>query len=548
MSSDTPDRQPSPDAHPDPALPSGAPAETPEERQRRRFLIGSQRDSYRPNPKRDQIPVVDPEAPPAAEPVVPPPVLQTPPPVLQTPPPVVPETPAMPEVVFKPTPAPTASPLPEVTVDTPVDMDQIEQETLRPVSRQKVTPPSPRRGLSAELEREYEAMLGDVGLDALMAGGRDVSAQEALEPDTKLTARVISVRRDDVFVELSGREQGILPLHQFPQPPEPGAMLEVRIVRLNREDGLYELALPGVASNVADWSEIDEGMVIEVRITAHNTGGLECEVNRIRGFIPISQIALYRVENLEEFVGQKLACVVTEANPERRNLVLSHRAVLEREREESRKAVLEGLAPGQIREGIVRKLMDFGAFVDLGGVDGLLHVSQLAWGRVKHPSEVVQEGQRIKVRVDKIDRENNRISLSYRDLMESPWTAAAGKFLPHTPVHGRVTRLMDFGAFVELEPGVEGLVHISELSNKRVVRVSDVVKEGDEVEVMVLSVDPSARRISLSMKSLMSEPQAAATPEPEPEPAQKVQPRRSNQPLKGGLGRAGGGEQFGLNW
>jgi small subunit ribosomal protein S1 len=291
---------------------------------------------------------------------------------------------------------------------------------------------------------------------------------------------------------------------------------------------------------------------VEARVTGHNAGGLECEVNRLRGFIPVSQISLYRVENLEEFVDQKFTCLVTEANPQRRNLVLSRRAVLEREREEARATILESLAPGQVREGVVRKVLDFGAFVDLGsGVDGLLHVSQLGWGRVKHPSEVVQEGQKISVRVDKVDRESRKISLSYRDLLENPWTGADRKYVVNTVVRSKVVKIMEYGAFVELEPGVEGLVHISELSHKRVPRVSDVVKEGDEIDAVVLSVDPKAQRISLSMKNVNPPPEAeAAAPAPAAEepPAKPKPPRQPARPLKGGLGRSPRGSKFGLNW
>jgi small subunit ribosomal protein S1 len=394
--------------------------------------------------------------------------------------------------------------------------------------------------------------MADVPLDTLMDGMEITTAQASLEPESRYPARVVAVSREDVFVELGGREQGILPLRLFPEPPQPGSVLEVVVVRFNPEDGLYEVTLPLAAAEIGDWSQVTEGMLVEARVTGHNAGGLECEVNRLRGFIPVSQISLYRVENLEEFVDQKFTCLVTEANPQRRNLVLSRRAVLEREREEARATILESLAPGQVREGVVRKVLDFGAFVDLGsGVDGLLHVSQLGWGRVKHPSEVVQEGQKISVRVDKVDRESRKISLSYRDLLENPWTGADRKYVVNTVVRSKVVKIMEYGAFVELEPGVEGLVHISELSHKRVPRVSDVVKEGDEIDAVVLSVDPKAQRISLSMKNVNPPPEAeAAAPAPAAEepPAKPKPPRQPARPLKGGLGRSPRGSKFGLNW
>jgi small subunit ribosomal protein S1 len=407
--------------------------------------------------------------------------------------------------------------------------------------KKKFPPPNIRDRLPPDLEQEFQEAVGDLSIDTLIAGSEAVSAQPALEPESRHSARVVAVGRDDVFVELGGREQGILPLKLFGEPPQPGTPLEVVILRFNHEDGLYEVTLPLAAAEVGDWSQVAEGMLVDARVTGHNAGGLECEVNRLRGFIPVSQIGLYRVENLEEFVEQKFTCLVTEADPARRNLVLSRRAVLEREREEARRTMFESLAPGQIREGIVRKLVDFGAFVELGsGVDGLLHVSQLGWGRVKHPSEVVQEGQKIRIRVEKVDKDNGRISLSYRDLLENPWTGADQKYLVNSVVRGKVVKLMDFGAFVELEPGVEGLVHISELSHKRVPRVSDVVKEGDEIEAVVLSVDPKARRISLSMKNVNVPPEPEAKPQAATqEPPAKPKPaKRPAKPLLGGLGRS----------
>ena len=242
---------------------------------------------------------------------------------------------------------------------------------------------------------------------------------------------------------------------------------------------------------------------------------------------------------------------MTEANPRRRNLVLSRRAVLERQREEARQELLESLAPGQVREGVVRKLVDFGAFIDLGGVDGLLHVSQLSWARVGHPRDVLQEGQTIKVRVEKVDAASGRISLAYRDMLENPWTDAQKKYPPNMTVRGKVTKLMEFGAFVELEPGVEGLVHISELSHKRVWRASDVVNEDDEIQAVVLSVDAEAQRISLSIKDLTPEPEPEAVQkpgEPDQPPPPPKHPKKPSTPLKGGLGRSPRGEEFGLKW
>jgi small subunit ribosomal protein S1 len=414
-------------------------------------------------------------------------------------------------------------------------------------SETRLKRPTVRDKLSPEMEDELSRALGGASMDDLM-GDAEKSSEPVFEPNSVQSGQVVAIRRDDVFVEFAGRQQGIVSVRLFDVPPRPGAVVQLVVQRLNPEDGLYELSLPNKSVQVDDWSDLVEGAMIDVRVTGHNAGGLECEVNHIRGFIPVSQIDLYRVEDLTPFVDQRLTCVITEADPDRRNLVLSRRAVLERQREEARQQLLATLQPGQVRDGVVRKLMDFGAFVDLGGIDGLVHVSQVAWGRVKHPSDVLKEGQQIKVRVEKVDPATGKISLAYRDLLESPWAAAAQKYPPQSVARGTVTKLMDFGAFVELEAGIEGLVHISELSHKRIWRCSDVVKEGQEVEVMVRSIDVESQRMSLSMKELTVPPEPVKKPEDESAPAKPS--KKSNKPtgpLLGGIARKTG-DRFGLKW
>ncbi len=423
---------------------------------------------------------------------------------------------------------------------------------VAPPRGEKIPPPNLRAELPPELAQELQEALGDVSVDELLtteSRGAAASVGTELESESRQRGKVIHVHRDDVFVELPGRNQGVVSLRQFADPPEPGETLDVLVVRFNAEDGLYEVSLPEAAVEIGDWSQVTEGMVVEAHVTGHNKGGLEVEVNRIRGFIPVSQIATFRVEQIEQFVGQKFPCVVTEANPDRRNLVLSRRAMIEREQAEAKQKLLEELAPGQIREGIVRSLRDFGAFVDLGGVDGLLHVSQISWERIKHPSDVLQVGQKVRVKIEKIDPQTHKIGLNLRDFTENPWSNVSTKYPVTSRVTGKVSRLTDFGAFVRLEPGVEGLIHISELAHGRVFRASDVVSEGQEVEVKVVSVDPEAQRIGLSLKALQLRPEPKKKEEPadEPEPP-KPPPAKRKTPLKGGLGRVGDGSQFGLRW
>ncbi|HEX5471061.1 MAG TPA: S1 RNA-binding domain-containing protein [Lacipirellulaceae bacterium] len=471
-----------------------------------------------------------------------------------------PETPDVP-------PSPADRPAPRILIgsqrDRAVNIENklkpaalAEPPAAKPVPKKQpkhYPPPNIRDQLSPELEAEYHAALGDLSLDALINEAAAGQAMPELTPESHVTGRVAKISREDVFVELGGRNQGVVPLRQFETPPKEGQEIELLVVRFDTDEGIYDLSRPTAAVDVGNWDEVAEGQIIEVTVTGSNKGGLECQVAGIRGFIPMGQVSLYRVENPEEFVGQRLACVVTEANRERRNLVLSHRAVMERERNQQRDKLLAELAPGQIREGVVRSIKDFGAFVDLGGTDGLVHISQLSWDRVKHPSEVVEVGQKIKVRIEKFDKETGKVSLSYREVGASPWHNAASKYPIGSRATGTVSRLMDFGAFVKLEPGVEGLIHISELGHGRVFRASDIVSEGQEVEVKVLSVDEENQRIGLSLKALMAPPEKpgekkiADEDTPLPADAPK-QPRKRNQELKGGIGRPSGGEKFGLNW
>lgn len=414
-----------------------------------------------------------------------------------------------------------------------------------------------RTPLPTDLQDEVDEMLAGVSLDEMIGEASAPLNAPELEPDSRHRGRVAKIHRDDVFVDLGGRNQGVVPLHTFATPPEVGKLLDVVVRRFLPEEGLYEITVPGAAVAVQDWSELVEGLVVEAFVTGHNKGGLEVEVNRIRGFIPASQVSMYRVENFEEFVGQKFACVVTEANEDKRNLVLSRRAVLEREQAEAKTKLLAEIEPGQIREGVVRRITDFGAFVDLGGVDGLIHISQMSWDRIKHPSQVLGDGQKVKVRVDKIDPATGKIGLSYRDTFENPWNKAAEKYPALSIVKGTVSRIMDFGAFVKLEPGIEGLVHISELSPKRVFRASDVVQEGQEVEAKVMSIDPEAQRIALSIRALVARPETEAEKKPREEAeaaaAEEAAPptppvKKSTKPLKGGLSSQSDGAKFGLKW
>src|ERR1043166_1918127 len=255
--------------------------------------------------------------------------------------------------------------------------------------------------------------------------------------------------------------------------------------------------------------------------------------------MPISQIDLFRVEDAAPFVGQKLLCIVTDVDPTERNLIVSRKALLEKEREEAREKLWAELAEGQVRTGIVRSVRDFGAFVDLGGVDGLLHVSEMSWQRGQAATQFVQPGQKVEVIVLKIDHETRKLSLSVKQLHASPWDTIHDRYGIGQVVTGKVTRTKDFGAFVELEPGIEGLIHISELARKRVFRVTDIVKEGQEVTAKVLNIDAAQQRMSLSLKEALPEeapPKPAEDAEAEAADETPPEPRKPTPNLRGGIG------------
>jgi small subunit ribosomal protein S1 len=392
------------------------------------------------------------------------------------------------------------------------------------------------RDLDAAIEQELDAALGGLSDRELYgeAPARATGPAAAGEAGQK-KGKVLAIHGGDVFIDVpGGRSQGVLPLAQFPEgPPGLGTQIEIHIEGYDQANGLLILTRKGAAVE-ADWASVASGMIVEARVTGTNKGGLAVDVNGIRGFMPISQIDLYRVEDTEQYVNQRLTCLVTEVSKEERNLVVSRRALLEKEREENREKLWQELAEGQIREGVVRSVRPFGAFVDLGGVDGLLHISEMSWTRVQDPNQIVQPGQGVKVVVLKLDREGRKVGLGLKQLTASPWDTAAANYPPNTVVNGKVTRLMEFGAFVELEPGLEGLVHISELATQRVRRVADVVQPGQEVKVVVLRVDPAARKISLSLKAAIpKEPEEAAEEEAEI-PVKPSRPRQT--PLRGGIG------------
>jgi len=447
-----------------------------------------------------------------------------------------------------PTPAPEAKPLapPAPPKSRPRDdrksggfNKRRQSERSGPVpaeSVQVIAPPPSMRDLDVDIEGELEAAMAGFSGQELLTPEPKPAATDAPVESGRKKGKVISIHGPDVFIDVpGGRSQGVLPMMQFPDgPPALGDEVDVHIEGYDRANGLLILTRLGAAVH-ADWSSIAEGMTVEGRVTAVNKGGLEVDVNGIRAFMPISLIDMYRVENADGYLNQKMMCMVVEVVPSERNLVVSRRALLEREREEQREKLWAEIAEGQIRTGVVRSVRDFGAFVDLGGADGLLHVSEMSWSRIEDASKVVQAGQTVKVVVLRVDKEQRKLSLGLKQLQASPWDDIENKYPLMSVVTGKVTRLMDFGAFVELEPGLEGLIHVSELAGHRVWRVADVVTEGQDVKVMVLNIDRDARRIALSLKAALPKEEPKVEEEAEEEEDHWIPPPRIT-PLRGGLG------------
>lgn len=440
----------------------------------------------------------------------------------------------------------------EKKAEPPKDMEPITA-TVEPVEQKTErveevpAPVHSLEGLGDDLDSEIEAAIGGISMDAVL--GRMTEAEDELEFNSRIKAVITKIHGDNVFVSLKGRFEGVLPMAQFKPQPVEGQLVEVVIKKRNEDDGLYEVSIPGSSAAVADWEDLTEGEIVEARVTGSNTGGLEVMVNNIRGFIPASQIARFRIENFGDFVNQKMQCLVTEVNPQKGKLVLSRRAILDRENDEKRKELLASIVVGGQHHGTITKLMDFGAFVDIGGIEGLVHISKLSWDRVTHPKEVVSEGERVTVKVERVNTDTGKISFSIRDTLDHPWENIGSKYAVNAIVKGTVTRTADFGAFVKLEPGIEGLVHISEIAHHRVMRVGNHLKQGDQVEVKIMSIDPEKQKIGLSIKETQAVPVIESKQKDETdEPLRNVAVPASDKPLRGGTDRKSGGEGVGLNW
>ena len=340
--------------------------------------------------------------------------------------------------------------------------------------------------------------------------GRDAGrSSDTFEPGTEITGTVAEVTEDEVLLEFGPKTQGIIPRSQFGKKEvlEVGRRIDVVVEALDKSSGMLTVNRKG-ASIRANWTNLSVGAVVQGKITGMNKGGLEVDLNGIRAFMPASQADASPMKDISVLLGENVKCEVVELDRRNKNVLVSRRKLLEKEAAEKRAQLKDELEVGQTRKGVVGNITEYGAFVDIGGMDGLLHIRDLSWGSVEKVSDVVEPGQEIEVYVLKIDRERDRISLGLKQCLPDPWKNAEDAYPVESAHKARVVRLAEFGAFAELEPGVDGLIPISEMGWTRINRTSDVVAVGDLVDVVVLRVEPNKRRIALSMKQAQEDPWA----------------------------------------
>ncbi|MGI6567318.1 MAG: bifunctional 4-hydroxy-3-methylbut-2-enyl diphosphate reductase/30S ribosomal protein S1 [Firmicutes bacterium] len=443
----------------------------------------------------------------------------------------------------------------EEVVQRMTEFDGMQEQEVKNAQAATVTEEAveaaPEVETDAVQEQPTEAVAAENPGDPVEADGVD-SAEEMDAPtmaqydETFITpsqgdivrGKVVQVSSDEVLVHVGGKSEGRIPRHELglkgDQEPADilavGDEIDVYVVRTDDSEGSVVLSKRR-ADQAKAWKELEEmyenNEILEAVVTERVKGGLLVDVG-VRGFVPASHVARNYVEDLESYVGKSLRMKIIELDRQRNNVVLSHKEVLEEEYEKQKETIFDTYQPGDIVDGVVRRLTDFGAFVDIGsGVEGLLHVSEMAYSRVNHPSDILSENQEIKVMILNLDKETERISLGLKQTLPDPWDNISSKYHEGDIVQGEVTRTVDFGAFVKLEDGVEGLVHISQLADHHVANTEEVVSSGQQVNVKIISIDEEARRIGLSIKEAQKERK------PKPEPAQEVQPQ--DEPESSGI-------------
>ncbi len=373
--------------------------------------------------------------------------------------------------------------------------------------------------------------------------GEIVPVDEAVLIDFKdgdiVEGDIVRIDKDEVLVDIGYKSEGLIPSNELTirkgadptEIVELGQHIEALVLQKEDADGRLILSAKRAAFERA-WNRIEESyndqQTVEGPVIEVVKGGLIIDIG-LRGFLPASLVDIRRVRNLDSFLGQRLECKVIELNRSRNNVVLSRRAVLEEERKEEREKILTNLEEGEIVQGVVSNLVDFGAFVDLEGIDGLIHISELSWNHVDHPSEVVEVGEEVEVKVLEVDRDRERISLGLKQTRKDPWQEIVEQVEIGGQIKGRITKLVSFGAFVEVAEGVEGLIHISELAEHHVETPDEIVRSGDEVDARIIDVDAKRRRLSLSLRPKKEDREEQ--PE-EDRPRREERPRREDKPRR----------------
>jgi len=339
---------------------------------------------------------------------------------------------------------------------------------------------------------------------------------EQLKEGSVITGTVMEIRPTEVVIDFGGKAEGAIPAHEFLDLSELeiGSDIEVFLERLEDRDGNPQLSFDK-AEQKKNWEKIvntcEEGSVITGRVRSKVKGGLVVNIG-VDAFLPSSQVDIQAPKNLDQFVGQTFDFKVVKINRERKNIVVSRRELIEERRQDKKREILTGIKPGETRRGMVKNITDYGAFIDLDGLDGLLHITDMSWGRISHPSEMVKTGEEITVCIIEVDQKRERVSLGLKQLSSNPWEEIENKFPINAKVRGKVVNLVPYGAFVELEEGVEGLVHVTEMSwTKRITKPSEVLNVGDEVDAVVLGIQKEDQKISLGLRQLDVNPWDMAT-------------------------------------
>jgi small subunit ribosomal protein S1 len=346
-----------------------------------------------------------------------------------------------------------------------------------------------------------------------------ISTDQDYEVNKIVDGRVIRVEEDCVLVDVGFKSEGTIPRHEWDEneePPAIGDIVKVLIEEMEDELGLADDPYGMVslsrrkAQKLIEWdnvmNSVSEGQVVTGTVTRKIKGGLLVDIG-VNVFLPASQVDIRRPPDIGDFIGRVVQCEVLKIDEARRNIVVSRRSLIEKQRKEDRERLLEELEEGQVRTGVVKNIAEFGAFVDLGGIDGLLHITDMSWERINHPSEMVALDQELDVVILNIDREKQKIALGLKQKQKNPWHTVVEKYPQGSTHHGQVVNVMSYGAFVKLEPGIEGLVHISEMSwTKRINHPNELVNIGDEIDVVILGVDPEGQQLSLGMKQTQENP------------------------------------------